>query len=250
MQGYDGATYGDRFADVYDDWYGTGPETGPAVAFLAALAERVGAGRVLELGVGTGRLAVPLALGGLPVTGVDASQAMLERLAAKEGGDLVEGVLGDMAGPLPDGPYVLVLIARNTFFNLTSDETQRRCLAEVCRVLAPDGRLVIEAFVPDEGSETRSSVEVRDITADRVLLFVNRHEPATQEAWSSFVELTPEGNTFRPCHLLYRRPDQLDAMAASAGLSLDERWSGWNGDAFDDDDSPSHVSIYRAVRDS
>lgn len=246
MQGYDRATYGDRFADVYDDWYPGGPDTVTAVAAISALAASEGAtpGPVLELGVGTGRLAVPLSEAGLAVTGLDASSAMLDRLAAKPGGQRIVAVLGDMAGPLPDGPFAVVVLARNTFFNLTTDDAQHRCLTEVRRVLAPEGRLVLEAFVPEERSDTRSSVEVRDISADRVVLFVDRHDPVTQEAWSSFVELTASGTTFRPCHVLYRRPDQLDAMAVAAGLRLQERWSGWDGRRFDDD-SPSHVSIYR-----
>lgn len=248
MQGYEGSTYGDRFADVYDEWYPDGPDTAAAVAALGVIAAAVAggpgsAGRVLELGVGTGRLALPLAAAGLIVTGLDASVAMLERLAAKSAGPRIDAVHGDMAGPMPDGPFAVVVIARNTFFNLTTHDAQQRCLTEVRRVLAPGGRLVLEAFVPDDRSDTRSSVEVRDIGADRVVLFVDRHDPTTQEAWSSFVELTPGRTTFRPCHVLYRRPDQLDAMAIAAGLRLHERWSNWTGDHFDDGSS-AHVSIY------
>ncbi len=224
MDGYDDATYGDRFVDVYDDWYGDPDDTAPAVAALADLA---GDGPILELGVGTGRLAIPLADGGLEVTGVDGSAAMLDAMAAKPGGDRVTPRHGDMAGPLPDGPWALAFVARNTFFNLASESAQAQCLAEVARVLAPDGRFVLEAFVPD-GSRRRSSVEVREVAADRVVLFVDRHDPDSQQAWSSFVEMTPSGNRFRPCHVRYATPAQLDAMAADAGLALAERWEGWD----------------------
>jgi len=242
VDGYNDATYGDRFVDVYDQWYGgadTDRDTADAVAFLTEVAA---GGTALELGAGTGRLAIPLAATGLAVTGLDSSQAMLDALAAKPGADLVATRVGDMAGPLPDGPWALVFVARNTFFNLTSEDAQRRCLAEVARTLGPDGRFVLEAFVPD-GSRQRSSVQVREVELDRVVLFVDRHDPDTQQAWSSFVELTPTGNTFRPCHVRYATPAQLDSMAAAAGLVLLDRHERWDRTPFTGD-SPTHVSTY------
>lgn len=248
MEGYDAATYGDRFADVYDDWYDDPPATDATVAGLVARAGAVTPdGRtpaVLELGVGTGRLALPLAAAGLAVTGVDASSAMLDRLAAKPGGASVTTVVGDMVGPLPDGPFDLAVVARNTFFNLTTEAAQRACLAEVARVLAPGGRLVLEAFVPTDDDGPTSSVEVRRITADRVLLFVDRHDPDAGEAWSSFVDISPDGIRLRPCHVRYLRPADLDALAEGCGLVLDERVEDWSGAPFDDG-SAHHVSSYR-----
>jgi SAM-dependent methyltransferase len=199
---------------------------------------------VLELGVGTGRLALPLAAAGLAVTGVDASTAMLDRLAAKPAGGSVTAVVGDMAGPLPDGPFDLVLVARNTFFNLTTETAQAACLTEVARVLAPGGRLVVEAFVPTDDEGPTSSVEVRRITADRVLLFVDRHDPGAGEAWSSFVDISADGIRLRPCHVRYLRPAALDALAGTCGLVLDDRTEDWSGANFDDA-SPHHVSTYR-----
>jgi len=243
VEGYDAATYGDRFADVYDDWYAAPEETERAVECIARLAEQGGSGPVLELGVGTGRLALPLAARGIAVTGLDSSASMLERLAAKPGGDRVRTIESDMAGPLPDGPWSVVVVARNTLFNLTTEHAQRECLREIARVLAPSGTLVVEAFVPD-GSRQRSSVEAREVGLDRVVLFVDRHDPDTQQVWSSFVELTPEGNRFRPCHLRYATPAQLDELAVASGLVLVERWSGWTGKPFDDE-SPTQVSLYR-----
>lgn len=243
MEGYDASTYGDRFAAVYDDWYDDPADTAAAVAFTAHLASEVG-GRLLELGVGTGRLALPLAAAGLAVTGLDASDEMLARLAAKPGGDGVEVVRGDMAGPLPDGPFDVVLVARNTLFNVTTEAGQAACLAEVARVLAPGGRLVVEAFVPTDEPAPTSSVEVRRITADRVLLFVDRHDPDAGEAWSSFVDIGADGITLRPCHIRYLAPDALDRLASGAGLVLDRRTGGWDGSTFDDA-STHHVSVYR-----
>jgi len=170
---------------------------------------------------------------------------MLERLTAKPGGARVVPHHGDMAGPLPDGPWSLVVVARNTFFNITSEEEQRAALGEIHRVLAPGGSLVVDAFVPDRSGRT-SSVEVRDVGVDRVLLFVDRHDPERQLAWSSFVEMTPEGNRFRPCVIRYATPDQLDEMAADAGLTLRDRWAEWNGTSFSTD-SARHVSRYGGV---
>ena len=246
MEGYDAATYGDRFADVYDDWYDDPPATDATVAALIERARGAADGTpsVLELGVGTGRLALPLASAGLAVTGVDASVAMLEQLAAKLGGEDVATVVGDMAGPLPDGPFDLVVVARNTFFNLTTEAAQRACLTEVARVLAPGGQLVVEAFVPTDDDGPTSSVEVRRITADRVLLFVDRHDPDAGEAWSSFIDIGTEGIRLRPCHVRYLRPADLDALAAACGLTLDQRAEDWAGAPFDDGSS-HHVSTYR-----
>ena len=242
MEGYDAATYGDRFADVYDDWYADAEATADAVTALVALGPR----SVLELGVGTGRLAIPLAAAGLEVTGLDASPAMLARLAAKPGSDALRAVeRGDMAGPLPGGPFDLVVLARNTFFNLTTDTAQASCLAEVARVLARTGRLVVEAFVPaDDEAGPTSSVEVRHISVDGVVLFVDRHDPATGEAWSSFVDIAPDGVRFRPCHFRYLRPEALDALAATKGLVLERRAADWTGTPFGDA-ADYHVSTYR-----
>ena len=154
MEGYRPSTYGDRFADVYDDWYHDVSDVAATVARVAALAGEP-PGPVLELGAGSGRLAIPRAARGLEVWALDASTAMLDRLAGKPGGDRVRVVLGDMAvldvGAGPPGGFAVVLCAFNTLFNLTDGEAQRRCLARVAEVLAPRGRLVVEAFVPPPG---------------------------------------------------------------------------------------------------
>ena len=147
MEGYRSSTYGDRFADVYDDWYHDVSDVDATVARVAALATPRG-GRVLELGAGSGRLAIPLADRDLEVWAVDASAAMVERLRAKPGAEAVHAVVGDMAElALPGAPpFAVVLCAFNTFFNLTTAEAQQRCLARVADALAPGGSLVLEAF--------------------------------------------------------------------------------------------------------
>jgi len=241
VQSYGASSYGDGMAEVYDAWYQDLGDTDACVATLIRLA---GAGPVLELGVGTGRLALPLAQAGLEVHGVDASAAMLERLAAKPGAQRVHAVLGDMAGPLPRGPFSLVFVAYNTFFNLTTQEAQRRCLASVAGVLAPGGSFVLDAFVPDHPATPGQAVEVRSIEADRVVLMVSRHDPARQEARTQFVEITSSGVRLRPSFIRYAPPAELDQLAADAGLVLERRWAAWDGTPFDDDSS-RHVSVYR-----
>jgi SAM-dependent methyltransferase len=242
MRGYGDASYGDGMADVYDDWYGEPPDTAAAVDRLRALA---GPGPVLELGVGTGRLALPLAATGLVVHGLDASAAMLDRLRAKPGSDQVHLHTGDMAGGLPPGPFSLVFVAVNTLFGLRSAAAQQRCFDGVAARLAPGGRFVVEAFVPADPPPSGSFVDVRVLEADRVVLTVSRSDPHTQLTHGQFVELADGAPVrLRPFEIRWATPAQLDTLAETAGLVLEHRWAGWDGTAFDRD-STAHVSVYR-----
>jgi len=255
LPGYESSSYGQGMADVYDLWFADVLDTGGAVARLLPLARAAGgpAARVLELGVGTGRLALPLASAGLRVTGIDASAAMLDGLRAKPGATdlrLVEGDMADVATSLgaEAGPFDLVYVAWNSLFNLTSEEAQRRCLAGVDGCLAgAESRFVVEAFVPGPvGTERRDTVEVRSLTAEAVVLAVSRHDPVAQEVTGQYVQLTEAGGVrLRPWYLHYLTPDQLDTLADGAGLVLQDRWADWAGAPFDPIDSPGHVSVYR-----
>ncbi|MBA2279632.1 MAG: class I SAM-dependent methyltransferase [Acidimicrobiia bacterium] len=246
MDGYLPETYGDAFVDVYDEWYGNVGDPFHAVPRLVELA---GGGPVLELGVGTGRLAIPL-VRHQPVWGVDASEAMLSRLAARPGGDAVVAVLGDMRDPaavLPaDRPaFAVVVVGFNTFFMLTSEGAQRDCLASVAGLLAPGGVFVVEAFVPGENlpKTTNRVVEPRTVALDHVVFNAVVHDPVEQVISHQLVEIRESGIKLRPSVLRYAWPAQLDEMAADAGLRLRERWAGWQGQPFDDD-STEHVSVY------
>lgn len=250
VDGYDETTYGERFADVYDDWYGDITDTDASVDTLERIA-RIAArdGRVpvvVELGVGTGRLAVPLASRGLQVVGVDASPSMLEVLATKDPDGSVSAVLGDMADPPGDpGSVDLVFVAYNTFFNLVVPGAQERCLDAVKRMLAPDGRFVVEAFVPDVAVEF-DGVAPTSVTADRVVLSVVKTRPESRELIGQYVDITEDGISLRPWHIRYATPEQLDEMAAAAGLVLEGRHSDWDGTPFVDG-SRTHISRYRPV---
>jgi SAM-dependent methyltransferase len=244
VEGFDASTYGERFADVYDDWYGDVSDvdgTSEAVARLA------GGGAVLELGIGTGRLALPLAARGLEIHGIDASPAMVERLRAKPGGEALPVTIGDFAdvGVEVPGGFAVVLVAYNTLFNLGSAEAQRRCFANVAVRLRPGGVFVVEAFVPAPAEDGPvGAVSPSVVEVDRVVLHVTRRDPQAQTVDGSVVSITEHGIRLRPWHIRYASPDELDAMAGDAGLQLDQRWSGWRGEPFDAGSS-RHVSVYR-----
>jgi SAM-dependent methyltransferase len=149
MQGYGPSTYGDRWADIYDDW--TQQRLGAAVtqAAIDGLAELADGGRVLELAIGTGRIALGLVERGLEVHGLDASEEMVARLRAKPGGEDLPVTIGDFADVGVDGRFDVVFVAFNTFFALTTQDDQIRCFENVARHLTDDGVFAIEAFVPD-----------------------------------------------------------------------------------------------------
>jgi SAM-dependent methyltransferase len=241
VEGYGPASYGDGMADVYDEWYPGGEDVAAAVDALARLA---GTGPVLELGVGTGRLALPLAARGLEVVGVDASAAMVARMATKPGHERVAVVIGPMEGEDPPGPFRLVFSALNTFFNLVSAQSQDQCMVSVARRLHPEGRFLIEAFVPD-GAPAPRSVEIRSMQVDRLVLRVTVTDAAQHTADGHFVELADGAPVrLRPWAIRYAAPDELDAMAARAGLRLEQRSADWTGTPFGPDDD-HHVSVYR-----
>lgn len=253
----DADRYGESFADVYDEWYGADFDTDGAVECLAALA---GAGAALELGVGTGRLALPLAATGRVVVGVDASPQMLDRLAANAGSVGVATVLTDMADvgeavpaaglEIPADGYTLAYCAANTFLNLHSEAAQRQCLVGAAALLASDGVLVIEAYVPASPDQTpRTSLDVARVTTDAVVLTCTEHDAATQVVTGQHIEIRDGSVRLRPWQIRYLTPEQLDDLAAEAGLVLHQRWADWRGTPFDDE-SDSHVSTYRHHRPS
>ena len=249
MDGYGPSTYGDGFADVYDDWYGDVSDAGATVERVAALATGSGTHRVLELGGGSGRLALSLAAAGIPTWTVDASLAMLRRLRGKQGGEAVHVVVGDMAAlPLsPRARFGVVLCAFNTLFNLTTVEAQRRCLADAAARLVPGrGRLVIESFIAparEEGDVAVSAVEPRHIGLDEVVLTVSRLDPTNHTITGQHVQITEAGIRLRPWMLRYLSPEELDGMAAEAGLRLVDRHGGWRAEPFTAE-SATHVSTY------
>jgi SAM-dependent methyltransferase len=239
MEEYTPATYGDRIADIYDDLYGD-MDPSAAVTLLNNLA---GQGRVLELAIGTGRVAVPLSEKGTDVSGIDASEAMVERLREKS--ETIPVTLGDFADVDVEGSFSLVYIVFNTFFGLLTQEDQTRCFENVAAHLEPKGRFVIEAFVPDLSRFDRGQrVSVSDIGTDWVKLDLSIHDAANQRVDSQHLIVKGDSITLYPVWVRYAYPPELDLMAKSAGLELEHRWGGWDCSPFTSS-STSHVSVYR-----
>jgi len=239
METYTASTYGERIAEVYDERHPAFEE-----AAVRLLAELAAGGRALELGVGTGRVALPLAARGVEVHGIDASPAMVERLRAKPGGDRVRVTFGDFAEAEAEGEFALVYVVFNTFFALLTQEAQVRCFRNVAARLAPGGVFLIEAFVPNVARYTGGQATyAHEVTADRVILDVARHDPSRQYVAAQQIIITDGQVRLYPVQLRYAWPAELDLMARLAGLSLRERWGGWHRTPFTSE-STHHVSVY------
>lgn len=237
----DPAFYGDRWAGVYDEHH-AGLDPAAAVEFLAGLAR---GGRVLELAIGTGRIALPLAARGITVEGVDASQAMVDRLRSKPGGEQIEVTLGDMAEVPVSGSFTLVYLAFNTLFALPSQGRQADCFRNVARVLDTGGAFVIECFVPDVARFDRGQrAHTVAVSEDSAILELSRHDAAQQRVTSQLVTLDGHGMRMLPVALRYAWPAELDLMAGQAGLRLAERYGDWRRRPFDSA-SQGHVSVYQ-----
>ncbi len=246
VPGWDAEEFGQTWAPVYDEVFAhLAPDTTAATVFLTALLPR--GARVLELGVGTGRLAIPLADARMVVTGIDASARMLQHMAAKAGGERVTGVLGDMADPPVDGPFDAVLIAFNTLYALPDQDSQIRCLSSAAALLDDAGVMVIELAVPQPWRMRTADVPTGEVHDDVVALEVGDHDPVTQTIRSAKVVISERvGIRTLPLRMRYTYPPELDLMARLAGLALATRWGGWDHRPFDRD-STTHVSLYRRV---
>jgi SAM-dependent methyltransferase len=243
MSDYGPATYGDRIAGVYDQYLDPSIEasTAQAADFLFGLAR---GGRALELGIGTGRIALPLASRGVHLEGIDASQAMLDRLAVKPGGSSIPVRIGDFADVEVDGDFQLIYVVFNTFFGLLDQEDQVRCFANVARHLTADGVFVIEAFVPDPTLYDRGQrLSATRVETERVQLDASRIDVAAQRVTSQHILIGTEGIMLLPVQLRYAWPSELDLMARLASLRLRERYSGWRREPFTGT-SAKHVSVY------
>jgi SAM-dependent methyltransferase len=242
MADYEPSTYGDRIAAVYDQFrFPVTRFTNETVEFLASIA---GKRRVLELGIGTGRIAVPLAAKGLKLFGIDASEKMVARMRAKAGGDAISVVIGNFADVKVSGQFSLIYVVFNTFFALLTQDEQVRCFQRAARHLTSDGVFLIEAFVPDTARFIRGQrIGALDVETDHVQFEVAQHDPTTQSIRSAHVEVSESGAHLYPVRLRYAFPGELDLMALLAGMRLRTRYGGWSREPFAAS-SPSHVSLY------
>jgi SAM-dependent methyltransferase len=242
MRDHEPSEYGERVAGIYDELHEWHLDTGSSVD---ALTEFAGEGPVLELGVGTGRVAIPLAERGLEVHGIDASQAMVSRMREKPGGERIAVAMGDFAEvKAPAGPYSLIFVVFNTLFALQSQDEQVRCFQGVAEALAEGGRFVVEAFVPDPSRFDRGQrVEALRAESDLVALEAAIHDPVGQRV--AFQHVLVEDGEVRtyPGSIRYAWPSELDLMARLADLDLRHRWGGWRREPFTAESS-RHISVY------
>lgn len=214
------------------------------VAFLEAHAK---GGPVLELAIGTGRIALPLAARGIRVEGIELSPHMVAKLQAKPGGEDIPVFIGDFADVAVAGTYRLIYIVFNTLFNLPTQEAQIRCFENVAAHLTEDGVFVVEAYSPAflYRLQNNQYVEAESLEVDEVRLDLLRHDPATQTIEESHVTLSAAGIKFNPIVQRYAWPAELDLMARMAGLRLKERWASWCRAPFTSA-SENCVSVYAA----
>jgi SAM-dependent methyltransferase len=240
MNFYSHDTYGERVAGVYDDWHSDyDPST------IDMLAELAGDGRALELGIGTGRIALPLSARGVEVHGIDAAVSMISRLRAKPGSEQITVTQGNFAEIAVQQEFALVYVVFNTFFSLSTQDEQVQCFRNVAARLSAGGCFLVEAFVPDLTRFTGGQVNwATKVSTDVVELDVGRHDPVTQSVVSQKVVMTDGIVRLYPLQIRYAWPAELDLMAQLAGLRLRERWSGWKREPFTAQ-STKHISIYQ-----
>lgn len=244
---FDERRYGASWAGIYDDVY---DEFDQALVELLAGFAKTG-GSALELAVGTGRVAVPLAGLGVAVTGLDISGEMLEGLAAK--GTSVEPVRGDMASFALGREFDLVYVVANSLFALSTQERQVSCFESARAHLGRSGRFLIECFVPDlrryDSQNTRMSVVSIERDGSHVYEMAI-HDPVEQQISVQHVRVASNGETrLLPVDIRYAWPSELDLMARVAGMELEGRWSGFDRSEFDES-STRHVSVYRPRPDA
>ena len=248
MQDDDGY-FGERVAARYDE---SGElagmfdpaVVGPTVDFLAELA---GSGRALELGIGTGRIALPLAQRGVRVHGIELSKAMAARLRAKPGGEEIGVTIGDFATATADGAFSVAYLVFNTISNLTTQAAQVACFGNVAAHLEPGGCFVIEVGVPDL-QRLPPGETVRAFHVGETRWGLDEYDVANQGLISHHFELVDGRVERNSIPFRYTWPAELDLMAELAGMSLRERWSGWRREPFTSD-SRKHVSVWEKPAD-
>jgi SAM-dependent methyltransferase len=209
---------------------------------VGVLAELARGGRALELGIGTGRVALPLARRGIPVHGIDLSRAMVARLRAKPGGDAIGVTIGDFATTRVEGTFGLAYLVFNTIMNLTTQEAQVACFRNVAAHLEPGGCFVIEVAIPDLRRLPPGETVVPWQVGPAGCAF-DVYDVATQAMSSNYVLVTDGRAEYRSIPFRYVWPAELDLMAQIAGLTLKMRWGGWNREPFTSE-SRQHVSVW------
>lgn len=247
MHGYQPMTsFGHQESMRYDAEDTRGDEE-QTVEFLARLA---GQRDALELAVGTGRIALPLAAAGVSVDGIEMSPHMLERMREKPGGDAVDVIMGDMSRVGTGRTYGLVYLVYNTIGNLLTQDDQVRCFENAARHLTDDGVFVLECRVPAAPSRAgHQFVDPEIIGVDHVVFDVCRYDPVSQILDENHVRISSDGIVFGPIRVRLAHPPEFDLMARIAGLRLRDRWGGWNQEPFTAS-SWRHISVYERAQNT
>jgi len=234
--------FGEHVAAAYDESEADMFEPGVVDAVVGVLAGLAGGGRALELGIGTGRVALPLASRGVRVHGIDMSRAMVARMRAKPGGDAIGVTIGDFATTRVDGTFSVAYLVFNTIMNLTTQAAQVACFRNVAAHLEPGGCFVIEVMVPDLRRLPPGQRAVPfDVSPARWAIDI--YDVATQAMSSNYIELVDGRGEYTSMPFRYVWPAELDLMAELAGLRPRERWAGWTWEPFTSE-SRQHVSIW------
>ena len=216
-----------------------------AFGYAAVLAELADGGPVLEFGVGTGRLALPLARLGLPVSGIDGSAEMLDQLRNKPGGAAMTLRVGNFADTRLDGDFALVVLAANTIFALPSQDAQVQAFRNAAAHLRPGGHFVLEAWVPDLGDfRAGRALRIVSVQERRVVLEAAELDPVEQHMRTTKLFCGPDGLQAFPANHRYAWPAELDLMARLAELNRVHRWASWRRDPYTAT-SRQHVTVYR-----
>jgi SAM-dependent methyltransferase len=209
------------------------------VDFLHGLA---GDGAALELGIGTGRVALPLSRRGVPVHGIDLSTAMVARLRAKQGAERIEVTMGDFSTATVDRSFRLAYLVFNTIMNLTTQDEQVACFRNVARHLEPGGCFVIEVMVPDL-QRLPAGETIRPFAATSTRFGFDEYDVANQGLVSHHYRIEADRMESTAYPFRYVWPAELDLMARLAGMRLRERWGGWRREPYTSD-SRQHVSVW------
>jgi SAM-dependent methyltransferase len=228
------ARYDESSAEMFD------PEVvDPVVDFLVELA---GSGRALELGIGTGRIALPLTQRGVTVHGIELSKAMAGRLRAKPGGEQIGVTIGDFATTTVDGTFAVAYLVYNTISNLTTQAAQVACFENVAAHLEPGGCFVIEVGIPNL-QRLPPGETMRVFKGSQAHWGIDEYDVANQGLTSHHFELVDGRFERLSVPFRYTWPAELDLMARLGGMRLRERWSGWRQEPFTSD-SRKHVSVW------
>jgi SAM-dependent methyltransferase len=254
MQGYSDATYGDRMVDIYDDPGQTPSDAEDTVNFLWKLATEHSLEckpSALEFGVGTGRVALPLARKGCEVAGIDPSQAMLDRCRAKDADEALRLVCGDMAAErIEQEAFDVVYAVYNSLYFVTTQARQVASFENAYWHLRPGGYFVVDGFVPNvKNFPLEQQIRIYDMQADFADVDLVMHDPLGQLLVGQNMVVKPVGIEFRPSKRRYIWPSEMDLMARIAGLEFTARYANWSGSPFSGPSGP-YVSVYRRVANS